>query len=156
MSITYGGAGAWAAGSTSVTPALPATPNSNRRHILFVGCKPFGATINTPAGWTALAAGSGTNGSVANAIDLGSVRWAIFWRVWQSGDAAPTVSVTEALIAAICLKHGFVPGTLNCERVDSTLRSHILRENEARPIRRVLSNIFGFGGNNCSLVLGVL
>ena len=109
MSITYGGAGAWAAGSTSVTPALPATPNSNRRHILFVGCKPFGATINTPAGWTALAAGSGTNGSVANAIDLGSVRWAIFWRDWQSGDAAPTVSVTTGNVTLAVIR-GFDKG----------------------------------------------
>jgi 3-oxoacyl-[acyl-carrier-protein] synthase-1 len=73
-----------------------------------------------------------------------------------TGHTLGAAGITEALIAAICLKHGFVPGTLNCERVDSTLRSHILRENEARPIRRVLSNIFGFGGNNCSLVLGVL
>ena len=47
---------------------------------------------------------------------------------------AGSPGITEALIAAICLKHGFVPGTLNCERVDSTLRSHILRENEVRPI----------------------
>ena len=59
-------------------------------------------------------------------------------------------------IAALCLTQGFIPGTLNCQRVDSALCSHILRENETRPVRRVLSNIFGFGGNNCSLLLGVL
>ena len=62
----------------------------------------------------------------------------------------------EALISAICLTQGFVPGTLNCQRVDSALSSHILRENQSWSVRRVLSNIFGFGGNNCSLVLGVL
>jgi 3-oxoacyl-[acyl-carrier-protein] synthase-1 len=26
--------------------------------------------------------------------------------------------------------------------------------NRAQPVRRVLSNSFGFGGSNCSLVLG--
>jgi len=73
-----------------------------------------------------------------------------------TGHTLGAAGITEALIAAMCLKQGFIPGTLNCERVDPTLRSHVLRENETRPIRRVLSNIFGFGGNNCSLVLGVL
>ncbi|MFI5223181.1 MAG: beta-ketoacyl-[acyl-carrier-protein] synthase II, partial [Nitrospirales bacterium] len=43
-----------------------------------------------------------------------------------------------------------------CERIDPTLHSQILRGNEVRPVRRVLSNIFGFGGNNCSLILGAL
>jgi 3-oxoacyl-[acyl-carrier-protein] synthase-1 len=64
--------------------------------------------------------------------------------------------ITEALIAAMCLAQGFVPGTLNCQRVDSSLRSRIVLENDVRAVGRVLSNIFGFGGNNCSLVLGVL
>ena len=73
-----------------------------------------------------------------------------------TGHTLGAAGITEALIAALCLKEGFMPGTLNCQRVDSTLRSHILRENETRPVMRVLSNIFGFGGNNCSLVLGVL
>jgi len=73
-----------------------------------------------------------------------------------TGHTLGAAGITEALIAALCLTQGFIPGTLNCQRVDSTLCSHILRENETRPVRRVLSNIFGFGGNNCSLLLGVL
>jgi len=73
-----------------------------------------------------------------------------------TGHALGAAGITEALISAICLTQGFVPGTLNCQRVDSAMCSHILRENQSRPARRVLSNIFGFGGNNCSLVLGVL
>ena len=40
----------------------------------------------------------------------------------------------KPLIATLCLKQGFIPGTLNCERVDPALRSRILRENEDRPI----------------------
>ncbi len=73
-----------------------------------------------------------------------------------TGHTLGAAGITEALIAAICLKQGVVPGTINCERVDPSLRSHILRANEERPVRRVLSNIFGFGGNNCSLMLGIL
>lgn len=73
-----------------------------------------------------------------------------------TGHTLGAAGITEALIATSCLKQGFLPGTLNCERVDPSLHSRIICENENRPIRRVVSNIFGFGGNNCSLVLGVL
>ena len=73
-----------------------------------------------------------------------------------TGHTLGAAGITEALVAALCLKQGFVPGTLNCQRVDPSLRSRILLESEVRPVGRVLSNIFGFGGNNCSLVLGIL
>ena len=73
-----------------------------------------------------------------------------------TGHTLGAAGITEALIGALCLQHQFIPGTLNCARVDADLRSHIVRDNHTRPVRRVLSNIFGFGGNNCSLVLGVL
>jgi 3-oxoacyl-[acyl-carrier-protein] synthase-1 len=73
-----------------------------------------------------------------------------------TGHTLGAAGITEALIAALCLTQGMMPGTLNCERVDPALRSHVLRENHAGSLRCVLSNIFGFGGNNCSLVLGVL
>jgi 3-oxoacyl-[acyl-carrier-protein] synthase I len=73
-----------------------------------------------------------------------------------TGHTLGAAGVIEALITTLCLKQAFVPGTINCKRVDPALRSRILRENEERPIRRAVSNIFGFGGNNCSLVLGVL
>ena len=73
-----------------------------------------------------------------------------------TGHTLGAAGITEALISAVCLKQGFIPGTLNCQRVDPTLSSHVLQENQVRSVRRVLSNIFGFGGNNCSLVFGVL
>ncbi len=73
-----------------------------------------------------------------------------------TGHTLGAAGVTEAIIAAICLKEGFVPGTLGCARRDPTFTSRILLETESRPLRHALSNIFGFGGNNCSLVLGKL
>ena len=42
-----------------------------------------------------------------------------------TGHALGAAGITEALISAICLTQGFVPGTLNCQRVDSALSSHI-------------------------------
>ena len=73
-----------------------------------------------------------------------------------TGHTLGAAGITEAVIAAICLTRGFIPGTLNTSRVDPKLRSHVLLENREQPVRRVLSNIFGFGGNNCSLILGTV
>lgn len=73
-----------------------------------------------------------------------------------TGHTLGAAGITEAVISALCLEHGVIPGTLNCLRVDPSLKSRILRENQIGPLSCVLSNIFGFGGNNCSLVLGKL
>lgn len=73
-----------------------------------------------------------------------------------TGHTLGAAGITEAVISAVCLTHGLIPGTLNCARVDTTLQSRILRENQTGPLGRIVSNIFGFGGNNCSLVLGTL
>ena len=40
------------------------------------------------------------------------------------------------------------------DRIDPTLTAHYIKENRRAPLRRVLSNSFGFGGTNCSLIFG--
>jgi len=107
MAITIT-AGAWAAGSTAPAPALPASPQAGDVHVLFIGCKPYTATINTPSGWTLITNTNGTNGTVANGTDVGSVAVAAFYRVWQSGDANPTISITSGNTALACI-HRFRP-----------------------------------------------
>jgi len=47
-----------------------------------------------------------------------------------------------------------MPAGLNMQHVDPALRMNYLTQNRAAPLRRVLSNSFGFGGSNASLVLG--
>jgi 3-oxoacyl-[acyl-carrier-protein] synthase-1 len=59
-------------------------------------------------------------------------------------------------MAALSLTRSFVPGTVNTTRLDPSLSSHVLLENRDQPVRRVLSNSFGFGGNNCSLIFGTV
>lgn len=73
-----------------------------------------------------------------------------------TGHTLGAAGITEAILSALCLVHGLIPGTLNCTRVDPSLKSRILRENQTGSLSCVVSNIFGFGGNNCSLVLGKL
>ena len=58
----------------------------------------------------------------------------------------------ETVVSLLALEHGFVPGGVNTTTIDPALRSDYRIANEARPLRRVLSNSFGFGGANCSLV----
>lgn len=71
-----------------------------------------------------------------------------------TGHALGAAGILEMAIAAQALAHGFLPGCLGVTRVDPALRSSVLTENVRRPIRAVLSNSLGFGGNNCSLILG--
>ena len=73
-----------------------------------------------------------------------------------TGHTLGAAGITEAVISALCLTEGLIPGTLNCARVDPSLKSRILRENQSGSLSCVASNIFGFGGNNCSLILGKL
>ena len=73
-----------------------------------------------------------------------------------TGHTLGAAGVTGAVMAAMSLTHSFIPGTVNTTRIDPGLRSHVLLENREQPVRRVLSNSFGFGGNNCSLIFGMV
>ncbi|OAM51966.1 beta-ketoacyl-[acyl-carrier-protein] synthase II [Methylovorus sp. MM2] len=60
----------------------------------------------------------------------------------------------EAVISALALQHGLMPAGLNTRELDPALGVNYLLENREQKISRVLSNSFGFGGTNCSLVFG--
>lgn len=60
----------------------------------------------------------------------------------------------EAVICALALQQGFLPGGINTRRVDPGMSLQYLTRNQQAAPTRVLSNSFGFGGTNCSLVLG--
>lgn len=73
-----------------------------------------------------------------------------------TGHTLGAAGITEAVIACLCLEHGFAPGTLNTTVRDAELSAALLLENRDLPLRTVLSNSFGFGGTNCSLLFGRL
>ena len=60
----------------------------------------------------------------------------------------------EALIAMLAIEHGLMPAGLNVQQRDPALQLNYLTENREAPVRRALSNSFGFGGSNASLVFG--
>ena len=72
-----------------------------------------------------------------------------------TGHALGAAGITEALVAAMALTDQWLPGTLNCTRVDPALRCAIELRSQPRALRYALSNSFGFGGNNCSVILGL-
>lgn len=73
-----------------------------------------------------------------------------------TGHTLGAAGIVEAIISALCLREGYVPGSLNVREIDPELRSRIAVEPETRELRYVLSNSFGFGGNNCCLIFGKL
>ena len=60
----------------------------------------------------------------------------------------------EAVICALVLQHGLLPAGLNTRQLDPTLDLDYVLDNREQPVTRVLSNSFGFGGTNCSLIFG--
>ena len=71
-----------------------------------------------------------------------------------TGHLLGAAGVTGALTALLAMQEGFAPGSANTLRVDPAMKSRYITENERAPLARVLANSFGFGGSNCTLVLG--
>ncbi|HEX9685247.1 MAG TPA: beta-ketoacyl-[acyl-carrier-protein] synthase family protein [Burkholderiales bacterium] len=88
--------------------------------------------------------------------------------VWELfGDAIPCSStkgatghllgaagVTEIIISILAIEHGLLPGSAHTRRIDPAMRCQYQVEPRTAHVERVLSNSFGFGGSNCSIVLG--
>ena len=58
----------------------------------------------------------------------------------------------EAVICALALQHDLIPGGLNTSQLDPAVVLDYALDNRTQPLGHVLSNSFGFGGTNCSLV----
>lgn len=103
----------------------------------------------------------GTSTPVGDTCELGALR-AVF------GDAVPPFSSTkslsghslgaagvhEAIYSLAMMEHGFIAGSINVDEPDPAVADMplVTRSRDAQ-VRTVLSNSFGFGGTNASLVL---
>ena len=70
------------------------------------------------------------------------------------GHLLGAAGIVEAIVALLALEHGVLPGTLNTTDVDPDCPNTLLLDNDQRAINVALSNSFGFGGSNCSVVFG--
>jgi 3-oxoacyl-[acyl-carrier-protein] synthase I len=72
-----------------------------------------------------------------------------------TGHTLGAAGALEAVISVLAIQNGLMPGGVHTARVDPTLTAHYIKENRRAQVKRVLSNSFGFGGTNCSLILGL-
>jgi 3-oxoacyl-[acyl-carrier-protein] synthase-1 len=71
-----------------------------------------------------------------------------------TGHLLGAAGITEAIVCILAIEHGLVPGSANTRRVDPSLKSDYLLDGRNEKVTHALTNSFGFGGSNCSLVLG--
>ena len=69
-----------------------------------------------------------------------------------TGHLLGAAGITEAIISMLAIEHDLLPGGMHTQNVDPALHANYLLENRNARVQRVLSNSFGFGGSNCSLV----
>lgn len=70
-----------------------------------------------------------------------------------TGHSVGAAGVTEAIYSLLMMKHGFISGTKNLTTVDPQIGDvPIARETMDKQINTVMSNSFGFGGTNATLV----
>ncbi len=84
---------------------------------------------------------------------FGNVACAGATKGW-TGHALGASGAVEAVLSILCLRDGLVPGTLSTSTLDPELTLKLIRRTQRSPIKRALSNAFGFAGNNCALVFG--
>jgi 3-oxoacyl-[acyl-carrier-protein] synthase-1 len=71
-----------------------------------------------------------------------------------TGHTLGAAGIVEAVITSLAMENGVVPGTLNTSDLDPACGPQIRIANATADVRYALSNSFGFGGSNCSLLLG--
>ncbi|HYM41836.1 MAG TPA: beta-ketoacyl-[acyl-carrier-protein] synthase family protein [Steroidobacteraceae bacterium] len=71
-----------------------------------------------------------------------------------TGHTLGAAGALEAVICALALRHGLMPAGVNTRSLDPALPVSYVRESRRARLDAVMSNSFGFGGSNCSLVLG--
>ena len=71
-----------------------------------------------------------------------------------TGHTLGAAGILEAAITLESMRHGLLPGTLNCEQADPEMAFPVLVDNVEKPVRHGMTNSFGFGGNNATLIFG--
>jgi 3-oxoacyl-[acyl-carrier-protein] synthase-1 len=72
-----------------------------------------------------------------------------------TGHALGAAGAIEAVLCALALSREILPGSPHTEKLDPAIKVNYLFATRTCPSRFVVTNSFGFGGSNCSLVLGV-
>jgi len=71
-----------------------------------------------------------------------------------TGHTLGAAGILEAVFAILSIQNNLILGSLNTLSLDPKLRSQIALKNKPQMVKKAMSNSFGFGGNNCSLLFG--
>jgi 3-oxoacyl-[acyl-carrier-protein] synthase II len=104
----------------------------------------------------------GTSTPLGDEIELGAVKRLFGEHAYKLSMSSTKSSIghllgaagaVEAIFSILAINHGIVPPTLNLENPSPGCDIDLVaREAKERPVRRALSNSFGFGGTNASLI----
>lgn len=73
----------------------------------------------------------------------------------MTGHALGAAGSQEAIFCMLMMQEGFLAPNINLEKPDPLLDGlPIVRETQSSSVNFALSNSFGFGGTNCSLIIG--
>ena len=72
----------------------------------------------------------------------------------HTGHTLGAAGIVETIISVLAIRESLLPGSPHTETIDPAFRGRYQLTSERARIDRALSNSFGFGGSNCSLVLG--
>ena len=70
------------------------------------------------------------------------------------GHPLAAAGAAGVVASALAIQTGLVPANTGCREVDPEIELKIVGKPERREVRTVLSNAFGFGGNNAAMVIG--
>jgi 3-oxoacyl-[acyl-carrier-protein] synthase-1 len=71
-----------------------------------------------------------------------------------TGHTTSAAGSFEAVVSLLALQHNFLPVNLNFKnRIEEHTFSPVTDPAPQRPLKHVLSNSFGFGGNDSAIVL---
>jgi 3-oxoacyl-[acyl-carrier-protein] synthase II len=106
----------------------------------------------------------GTSTPLGDEIELGAVKRLFGEHAYKLSMSSTKSSIghllgaagsVEAIFSILAMRDGIVPPTLNLENPSPGCDIDLVpREAKERPVRYALSNSFGFGGTNASLVFG--
>ena len=102
----------------------------------------------------------GTSTPLGDLVELAAVREAFGTKIPPlsstkalSGHSLGAASVHEAIYCLLMMQGGFMAGSANIEQLDPKAEDFpVLRESREAELRTVMSNSFGFGGTNGTLV----
>ncbi|EAX9103121.1 beta-ketoacyl-ACP synthase I [Salmonella enterica] len=103
----------------------------------------------------------GTSTPVGDVKELGAIREvfsdnspAISATKAMTGHSLGAAGVQEAIYSLLMLEHGFIAPSINIEELDEQAAGlDIVTETTERELTTVMSNSFGFGGTNATLVM---